>query len=110
MTNNLFVKNGKAKKKYCMCMSPSYIAEVCSVNGHVDQAWMCAESRCPYYSVGCGRENIKRYENKIADFASVWDSKLKKRELAEKGFNADPWVWEIEFDVRERILENENRR
>lgn len=32
MKNDLFFKNGKAKKKYCMCMSPSYIAEVRSVN------------------------------------------------------------------------------
>lgn len=66
MKNDLFFKNGKAKKKYCMCMSPSYIAEVRSVNGHVDQAWMCAGLQCPYYTVGCGRENIQRFEKMIS--------------------------------------------
>lgn len=43
----------------------------------------------------------KQFEKDIIrDFASVWDSKFKKWELAEKGFNANPWVWEIEFEVK----------
>ena len=43
----------------------------------------------------------KQFEKDIIrDFASVWDSRFKKRELAEKGFNANPWVWEIGFEVK----------
>lgn len=31
-------------------------------------------------------------------FAAVWDSTIKKGELAKYGWNANPWVWAIEFE------------
>lgn len=58
----LFFKNGKAKRKYCMCLSKEYRRELASINGgycHIQ----CAGLRCPYYPIECGRTNIEKYEN-----------------------------------------------
>ena len=32
------------------------------------------------------------------EFSRIWDSTLKREELARYGFAADPWVWAIEFE------------
>ena len=64
--DNLYFKNGKAKKKYCMCMNKSYQEEVRKINVHINQNWICAGLRCPYYSVGCGKQNIREFEEQKA--------------------------------------------
>ena len=58
---DLFFKNGKAKKKYCACLT-WYRKELASLY-HRDII-QCAGLRCPYYSVGCGKANIRKYEEK----------------------------------------------
>jgi len=60
--NDLYCKNGKAKKKYCMCMSKEYWAELRRVNGYVN-GLQCAGLRCSYYAIGCGRNNIEKHES-----------------------------------------------
>lgn len=62
--NDLYYKNGKAKKKYCACLT-WYPKELYKLYGrYIEQ---CAGLRCPYYSKGCGKENIKSFEEKIKE-------------------------------------------
>lgn len=65
-TSYLFFKNGKAKKKYCMCLSQAYQREIARCNGGYSHGITCAGLRCPYYAIGCGRANIEQYEEKQA--------------------------------------------
>ena len=58
--DSLFFKNGRAKKSLCLCLSREKIAELKRLYGYT--IIQCAGNSCPYYSVGCGRENIQRYE------------------------------------------------
>ena len=63
--NDLYFKNGKAKKKYCKCLNKEYQKEVQKINGFINQDWICAGLRCPYYSIGCGKQNIEKFEKQI---------------------------------------------
>jgi len=58
--SDLYFKNGKAKKQYCVCLSPEKRREMKRLYGR--EIIQCAGAQCPYYSRGCGRDNIKRYE------------------------------------------------
>ena len=58
--SDLYHKNGKAKKKYCLCLSREKRAEMKRLYGY--EIIQCAGCGCPYYSRGCGRENIKEHE------------------------------------------------
>lgn len=44
-------------------------------------------------SMGKRWVNMQRME-----FEEVWDSTIKKPELARYGWDANPWVWVIEFE------------
>lgn len=66
MLNNLYFKNGKAKKKHCLCLSREKIVELKRLYGY--EIIQCAGNGCPYYSIGCGRENIKKYNKKDSTF------------------------------------------
>ena len=59
--SDLFFKNGKAKMKLCACLT-WYRKELARLY-HQDII-QCAGCSCPYYSIGCGRENIENYEGK----------------------------------------------
>lgn len=60
--NDLFYKNGKAKKKYCLCLSREKIAELKRLYGYT--IIQCAGCGCPYYAVGCGRKNLKEWDER----------------------------------------------
>lgn len=60
--NDLYFKNGKAKKKYCLCLSKEKRAELKRLYGY--EIIQCAGIGCPYYRIGCGRDNISKYEGK----------------------------------------------
>lgn len=55
---DLYFKNGKAKKKYCLCLSREKITELKKLYGRI--IIQCAGNSCPYYSIGCGRDNIEK--------------------------------------------------
>ena len=57
--SELFFKNGKAKKKYCLCLSREKRAEFKRLYG--SEIVQCAGCECPYYAVGCGKANLERY-------------------------------------------------
>lgn len=59
---DLFFKSGKAKKKYCLCLSREKIAELKKIYGH--EIIQCAGRDCPYYAVGCGRRNLRENARK----------------------------------------------
>ena len=39
--------------------------------------------------------------NCCSQFIRIWDSTIKKSDLAKYGWTANPWVWVIEFEVME---------
>lgn len=60
--DNLFYKNGKAKKKYCACLT-WYRKELNRL--YHEDIIQCAGSNCPYYVIGeCGRENLNEWDKK----------------------------------------------
>lgn len=67
--NDLYYKNGKAKKKYCLCLSREKIAELYRLHGRT--IIQCAGNSCPYYSRDCGRYNIKRFETNIMTWSTL---------------------------------------
>ena len=56
----LYFKNGRAKKSLCLCLSREQQAMFKRLYGRT--VIQCAGNSCPYYSVGCGRENIQEFE------------------------------------------------
>lgn len=58
--SHLYFANGKAKKQYCKCLDKSYQAELRRINGPIPGI-TCAGLRCPFYSIGCGRSNIEKF-------------------------------------------------
>lgn len=80
--DNLYFKNGKVKKKYCMCLSEEYARELRRCNGH----WcppQCAGLRCPYYSRSagrsCGAENLKKHAERIAKERAKRQERLERK-------------------------------
>lgn len=57
----LFTKSGKAKKQYCLCLSREQRQMFKRLYGR--EIIQCAGNSCPYYSIECGRENIREYES-----------------------------------------------
>lgn len=61
-SKRLFYKDGRAKKKYCLCLSREKITELKRLYGY--EIIQCAGQECPYYAVGCGRRNLAEREVK----------------------------------------------
>lgn len=48
------------------------------------------------------------YDGPVGAFANLWDSTIKPADLKNYGWNANPWVWVIEFARCEKPKEWEN--
>lgn len=57
--SELYFKNGKAKKKYCLCLTKEYQSEIKRINGYININWICGGLRCPLYKTGCGSKGTK---------------------------------------------------
>ena len=52
---------------------------------------------------GCDPDNSPvGCDNEIEKFSELWDSTIKKADLDRYGWDANPWVWVIEFERCER--------
>lgn len=58
----------------------------------------CKECNAPFGCDCCPDEGY----NEIDAFAELWDSTIKKTELEKYGFDANPWVWLIDFERCEK--------
>ncbi len=55
----------------------------------------CKECNAPFGCDACPDEGY----NEIDGFADLWNSTIKKSDLDRYGWDANPWVWVIEFEV-----------
>ena len=44
----------------------------------------------------------------IKGFLNLWDSTIKKSNLDRYGWDANPWVWVVEFERCEKPEDNQN--
>lgn len=51
---------------------------------------VCGECDPDESPIGC--------DNEIEKFAELWDSAIKKPDIERYGWDANPWVWAIEFE------------
>lgn len=69
------------------------ITEECAKKeGAIDNRGFIHSPDNEYDSVHTAREH----------FAEIWDSTIKKSDLDRYGWNANPWVWVIEFERCEK--------
>ena len=54
----------------------------------------CKECNAPFGCDACPDEGY----NEIDGFADLWNSTIKKSDLDRYGWDANPWVWVIEFE------------
>lgn len=58
-----------------------------------------------YFNITCGpfgNDDDPDEWTAVEDFQRVWDSTIKPADLDKYGWNANPWVWVIEFEKCER--------
>ena len=58
-----------------------------------------------YFNITCGpfgNDDAPDEWTAVEDFQRVWDSTIKTADLDKYGWNANPWVWVIEFEKCER--------
>lgn len=54
------------------------------------------------------KEGCDDYTSTALGFFNIWDSTIKKADIGRYGWDANPWVWVIEFSRCERPDENES--
>lgn len=53
----------------------------------------------------CWEYQYSSYDNAVGSFSSLWNSTKKKSDLDRYGWDANPWVWVIEFERCEKPKE-----
>lgn len=58
----------------------------------------CKDCNAPFGCDACPNEGY----DEIDEFAELWDSTIKKSDIDRYGWDANPWVWVIEFERCEK--------
>lgn len=64
------------------------------------EGWWNSCNYCPNTTIEC-RDFVSRHSSQcilIYEFGLYWNSTVKKSDLAKYGWDANPWVWVIEFE------------
>lgn len=100
-------EDGFLKEDQCIKWKPSIHMPKALARIFLEVTSVRAERLKDITTKECFNEGIKydynSKDNEFVFFSELWNSTIKRCERHKYGWNANPWVWVIEFRVKEKI-------